>query len=149
METVLLSIPYFIISTQQHMDGVCQLHALTPFGRIDISVKRIDGGQPSPLADVWVQGDLGPWILDRRMPNAFRDAVFHLAGTIALSQNGCCLHRRSRLVVHFQNEDSHLTMTGFLPPPASGPQAEAEEPTGPHYYHWLHPGEKKPLPAAV
>jgi hypothetical protein len=136
MDTVSLSMPYFVLSIQQHRDGTRQVHTLTPFGCIDISVKLIDDRQPQPLVEVSVQGDLGPWVMDRRMPNAFRDALFQLVGNIALSRNGCSVRRRSRLKVHFQNTDDRLTMTGSLPPPEVELQTDAAEPLGAPYYHW-------------
>lgn len=150
METVPLSIPYFVLSTQQHRDGTRQVHVLTPFGCIDICVKLIDGREPRPLVDVSVQGDLGPWVLDRRMPNAFRDALFQLVGGIALSRNGCCVRRRCRLMIHYQSTDGRLSMTGYLPPSSEvALRADTPEPPNPPYYQWHHDAGKTAAPTPV
>jgi hypothetical protein len=142
MDTIPLSMPYFVLSTQQHRDGTRQVHALTPFGCIDISVKLVDDRQPQPFVEVSVQGDLGPWVLDRRMPNAFRDALFQLVGNIALSRNGCSVRRRSRLMVHFKNAYGRLTMTGYLPPPEVEVPLGSVEAPGPPNYQWHRPKEE-------
>lgn len=114
MKTVSLSIPYLVLSTQQHMDGRRQVHARTPFGYIDISSKLIDGMQNTPLFDVTVEGDLDPWILDHQMPPAFRNTLFKFVGKIALLHSDWPVRRHCRLVIRFIGTSNDFTVAGYL-----------------------------------
>jgi hypothetical protein len=114
MKTVSLTIPYLVLSTQQHMDGGRQVHARTPFGYIDISFKLIDGVKNTPLFDIAVEGDLDPWILDHQMPQAFRNTLFKFIGKIALLHSGWPVRRHCRLVIRFRGTSSDFTVAGYL-----------------------------------
>lgn len=114
MKTVTLSIPYLVLSTQQHMDGRRQVHARTPFGYLDISSKLIDGMQKMPLFDVSVEGDIDPWIIENQMPSAFRNTLFKLIGKIALLHCGWPVRRHCRLAIRFNGTSSDFTVEGYL-----------------------------------
>ncbi|MFH0726040.1 MAG: hypothetical protein V2B19_06770 [Pseudomonadota bacterium] len=114
MKTVSLSIPYLVLSTQQHMDGRRQVHTRTPFGYIDISSILIDGRQHMPLFDVTVEGDLDPWIIDHQMPSAFRNTLFKFISKITLLHIRWPVRRHCRLVIRFKGTSSDFTVAGYL-----------------------------------
>jgi hypothetical protein len=114
MKTVSLSIPYFVLSTQQHLDGERQIHTRTPFGYLDISSKLMDGIQHTPLFDVTVEGDLDPWIIDHQLPSAFRNTLFKFIGKIALLHSGWPVRRHCGLVIRFKGTSSDVTIAGYL-----------------------------------
>lgn len=114
MKTIPLSIPYLVPSIEQHLNGMRQIHARTPFGCIDISVKVIEGIHSTPLFDITVEGDLDSWILDHRMPSAFRNTLFKLIGKIAVAHSGWPVPKQCQLVAHFKGITDYLTVTGQL-----------------------------------
>ncbi|MDX9785315.1 MAG: hypothetical protein RBT11_00910 [Desulfobacterales bacterium] len=116
MEIIPLSIPYLVLSTQQHIDGRRQIHTRTPFGSVDISVKRLEGVNNPPLFDVTVEGDLETWVLDQQMPAAFKNALFKMVGKMAVTHSGWSIHKQCRLAVNFKGAAKTVTMTGDLEP---------------------------------
>lgn len=114
METISLVIPYLVLSVQQHIDGRRLIHTRTPFGGIDLSIKRLEGILNPPFFNISVEGDLDTWSIDSQMPTMFKNALFELVGKIAVTHSGWSIYRRCRLVIAFKGATEIFTMTGFL-----------------------------------
>lgn len=73
MDTVALSVPFMILSTQLTGGKNIEKHVLTPFGSLDISVPA--DAEDLENCEIHITCQMGNWMVDDTLPPAFRNAI--------------------------------------------------------------------------
>jgi hypothetical protein len=91
MESVSLSIPFVVLSTEHDIAGEMEEHILTPFGHIDVRFPAPSSPHDSsaaPHPEIKVLGDIDPWLVQGPMPQEFTSTLSELILKIVRSRRG-------------------------------------------------------------
>lgn len=114
------SIPHMVVSSKQTINGELELHALTPFGHVDISFFMVSPEKnDARRLDIRVEGDTASWMLEQRLPQSFRETIIGFIGRIALLYNGWPEGNPCELSIRFGDNPDVIQLTGHLMPCAS------------------------------
>ncbi len=89
VESVSLSIPFVVLSTEHDITGKMAEHILTPFGHIDIRFPALSPFEiPAAPPEIKVFGDIDPWMVQGPMPQEFTSTLSELMLKIVQSRRG-------------------------------------------------------------
>jgi hypothetical protein len=73
LETISLSIPCLVLSSETTISGEVEKHILTPFGYVDITLPGAPAqDQENTPLEIKVVGDIDCWMIDESMPAEFK-----------------------------------------------------------------------------
>ncbi len=111
MDTILLSIPYLVLSTSVNRLGEKEERIATPFGCVDIVFRVIpDKETQSQQCEIEVGGDIDCWLVDPTVFNEFKATFMKLIEGILGRDLDHLLSKPRRLYVHFKGETLDITL---------------------------------------
>jgi len=111
------SIPHLVVSSKLTIGGDLQLHVLTPFGQVDISVSPAPpSGDEKSCLDIRVEGSTADWMLEEALPSSFQETIIGFMGGIALRHSGWLEDRPHELRIHLVHETGDIYLAGCLRP---------------------------------
>lgn len=76
METISLSIPCMVLSSETAISGEVEKHILTPFGYVDIILPGVPALEQENIPlEIKVVGDIDSWMIDESMPTEFKAVI--------------------------------------------------------------------------
>lgn len=111
------SIPHLVVSSKLTIEGGLQLHVLTPFGQVDISMFAAPpSGDGKSCLDIRVEGNTAAWMPERALPSSFQETIIGFVGRIALLHSEWLLDRPRELRIHLVHETGDIYLAGRLRP---------------------------------
>jgi len=118
LETIPLTIPLLLLSTQMKDSGEMEKHFLTPFGYLDILFPlRALQEQESRAVDITVVGDIDTWMLDESMPGEFLATLHQFLQKIIQRHGQFQSNEDRQLSIHFRtgriSQSAKTTVAGM------------------------------------
>ncbi len=114
MQTIPLSVPHMVLSSQQTLTGDWTLHTLTPFGDMDILFSTQSERSGRVLFDVAVKGDTASWMLEGVFPPSFRTTIIELIGRIVVRHSGAPENGAYRFNIRLTGKTGDVKVSGHL-----------------------------------
>lgn len=129
MDTILLSIPYLVLSTSVNRLGEKEERIATPFGCVDIVFRMAPETEAERRpCEIQVGGDIDCWLVDPAVFNEFKATFLKLIEGILGRDIDYFLDQRRRLYVHFKGETLDITLP--WQPAAENPSASQRDCVG-------------------